>query len=33
MSDPRNKINCAKCHNEKCTLSGKALDMTSVRIV
>ena len=29
MSDPRNKINCAKCHNTKCTLSGKAFDMAA----
>lgn len=29
MSDQRNKINCAKCHNTKCTLSDKAFDMAA----
>ena len=29
MSDPRNKINCAKCHNAKCALSEKAFNMAA----
>ena len=29
MSDQRNKINCAKCHNAKCTLSGKEMHMAA----
>lgn len=29
MSDKRNKINCAKCHNAKCALSGKEMHMAA----
>ena len=27
MNDPRNKIGCSKCHNEKCALAGKEFNM------
>ena len=27
MSDQRNKIDCSKCHNDKCALAGKEFNM------
>ena len=29
MSDARNVVDCSKCHNTKCTLSGKEMHMAA----